>query len=52
MQQQAEEILKVYSHNEPAQRILAAALRRQGKPEKSLAVLEPLACAPASPSFC
>jgi len=51
-EQQAAEILKVHSHNEPAMRILAAALRRQGKPRKSLAVLEPLAARNSdSPSF-
>ncbi len=51
-EQQATEILKVYSGNEPAMRILAAALRRQGKPRKSLAVLEPLAARNCdSPSF-
>ncbi|MSQ97673.1 MAG: sulfotransferase family protein [Xanthomonadales bacterium] len=51
-EQQAVEILKVYSRNEPAMRILAAALRRQGKPRKALAVLEPLAARNSdSPSF-
>ena len=51
-EQQATEILKVHPRNEPALRILAAALRRQGKPGKSLAVLEPLASRNAdSPSF-
>jgi len=51
-EQQAIEILKVYSRNEPAMRILAAAYRRQGKPKKSLEVLQPLAVRNSdSPSF-
>jgi len=51
-QQQAEEILKVSPRNEPAMRVLAAAYRRQGKPGKSLDVLEPLAVRNSdSPSF-
>jgi tetratricopeptide (TPR) repeat protein len=50
--EQAEEILKVYSRNEPAMRILASALRRQGKFGKSLALLAPLAARNSnSPSF-
>ena len=51
-EQQAEEILKVSPRNEPAMRVLAAAYRRQGKPGKSLEVLEPLAVRNSdSPSF-
>ena len=40
---QAREILKVYPNVEPAERILGAAYRLQGQPQKGLAVLEPLA---------
>jgi predicted Zn-dependent protease len=51
-EEQAQEILKLDSRNEPAMRVLAAAYRRQGKSAKSLAVLEPLAARNAdSPSF-
>ena len=42
-EQQAREILKVYPNMEPAERILGAAYRLQGQPQKGLAVLEPLA---------
>jgi tetratricopeptide (TPR) repeat protein len=41
--QQAEEILKVHPGSETAQRILAAACRRQGDAARSLALLQPLA---------
>ncbi len=42
-EQQALEILKVYPDLEPAERILSAAYRLQGNPQKSLTRLEPLA---------
>ena len=42
-EQQAREILKVYPNTEPAERILSAAYRLQGQPQKGLAVLEPQA---------
>ncbi len=42
-EQQAKEILKVYPDIEPAERILGAAFRLQGQPQKGLALLEPLA---------
>ena len=42
-ERQASEILKVYPNAEPAGRILGAAHRLQGQPQKGLAVLEPLA---------
>ncbi len=41
-EQQAAEILKVFPGAEPARRILAAACRLQGRPQESLAILEPL----------
>src|SRR5512134_2375017 len=41
--QQAEEVLRIHPGSEPAQRILAAACRRQGDAARSLALLEPLA---------
>ncbi len=51
-EQQANEILKVYPAMEVAQRILAAAFRLQGKPARSLELLEPLASRNSgSPSF-
>lgn len=42
-EQQAREILKVHPNIEPAERILSVAYRLQGQPDKSLALLEPLA---------
>jgi tetratricopeptide (TPR) repeat protein len=42
-EQQAKEILKVYPNIEPAERILGAAYRLQGQPQKGLVLLEPLA---------
>jgi tetratricopeptide (TPR) repeat protein len=50
--EQAEEILKVFPDSESAQRILAAACRRQGDAPRSLALLQPLAWRnPDSPAF-
>jgi len=40
--EQAEEILGVYPGTAKAKRILASALRLQGKPQRALAVLEPM----------
>ena len=42
-ERQAKEILEAYPNAQPAERILGAAYRLQGQPEKGLAVLEPLA---------
>ncbi len=51
-ERQAREILKVYPTTEPAKRILAASYRLQGKPEKSLKLLQPLLIHnDASPGF-
>jgi tetratricopeptide (TPR) repeat protein len=51
-EEQATEILKVFPGAEPARRILASACRMQGRPQESLAILEPLAArSAASPSF-
>ena len=51
-EQQATEILKVFPGAEPARRILASACRMQGRPQESLAILEPLVARnTASPSF-
>jgi tetratricopeptide (TPR) repeat protein len=51
-ERQATEILKVFPGAEPARRILASACRMQGRPQESLAILEPLfARHSASPGF-
>jgi tetratricopeptide (TPR) repeat protein len=51
-EEQAHEILKVYPHVVEAKRVLATALRLQGKPQEALDVLEPLAAEHAeSPDF-
>jgi tetratricopeptide (TPR) repeat protein len=51
-EEQAREIIKIYPHNDPARRILAAALRQRSEPRKSLELLEPLAVRHSdSPSF-
>jgi tetratricopeptide (TPR) repeat protein len=51
-EQQAIEILKVFPEAEPARHILASACRIQGRPQESLAILEPLAARnTASPGF-
>jgi tetratricopeptide (TPR) repeat protein len=42
-EEQAREILKVFPNVEPAVKILGAAYRLQGQPQKSLVLLEPLA---------
>src|SRR5688572_2398268 len=51
-EQQATEILKVFPEAEPARHILASACRMQGRPQESLAILEPLVARnAASPGF-
>jgi tetratricopeptide (TPR) repeat protein len=51
-EEQATEILKVFPGAEPARRILASACRMQGRPQESLAILEPLAARnTGSPNF-
>jgi len=51
-EQQATEILKVFPGAEPASLILASACRMQGRPQESLAILEPLVARnEASPGF-
>ncbi len=51
-EQQATEILKVFPGAEPARHILASACRLQGRPQESLAILEPLVDRnAASPGF-
>jgi len=42
-EQQAKEVLRVHPNLEPAERILGAAYRLQGQPNKGLTLLEPLA---------
>ncbi len=42
-EEQTKEILRVYPNTEPAERILSAAYRLQGRPHHGLALLEPLA---------
>lgn len=51
-EQQAQEILKLLPDSEPATRILAAALRKQGRAKDSIKLLQPLlAWNSGSPSF-
>jgi len=51
-EQQAREVLKLLPHSEPATRILAAALRKQGRAQESVSLLQPLLVRNSdSPSF-